>query len=61
MDKFQLELLAQLTEFSIDEIVDILVKHGQSDPQFHLGETIKYSPSEVKHILLEEIEKRGWR
>lgn len=28
-----------------------LVNVGQSDARFKLGETIRYSPSEVKHIL----------
>ena len=45
--------------FSVDEIVDILVEHGQHDLKFSLGDTIKYSPSEIKHILLKEIEKEG--
>lgn len=29
-----------------------LVNVGQSDARFKLGETIRYSPSDVKHILL---------
>lgn len=37
--------------FSISEIVDILVEYGQHDTKFHLGETIKYSPSEIRDIL----------
>lgn len=37
----------------INEIVDYLVDYGQHDHQFKLGETIKYSPSEVRHILLD--------
>lgn len=42
---------------SINEIVDILIIHGQHDPQFQLGETIKYSPDEIKSILLKEVQK----
>ena len=38
----------------IDEIYDILLEHGQHDHNFKLGETIKYSPSEVREILIEE-------
>lgn len=41
--------------FSINEIVYILVKHGQRNPQFHLGDTIKYSPSEIRNILEMEV------
>ena len=32
-----------------------LVEYGQHDNRFHLGETIKYSPSEVMEILKGEI------
>lgn len=35
-----------------DKIELLLVDIGQSDARFKLGETIRYSPSEVKHILL---------
>lgn len=34
---------------------NILVEHGQRDNRFHLGETIKYSPSEVMEILKGEL------
>ena len=37
----------------------ILVNHGQKDPRFKFGDTIKYSPSEIKRILLKETEKEG--
>ena len=37
--------------FAPDEVVTALVVHGQSDMQFKLGETIKYSPSDVGKIL----------
>lgn len=38
----------------IDEIYNILLEYGQHDHVFKLGETIKYSPSEVREILIEE-------
>ena len=41
--------------FTPQEVDMALVVHGQSDMQFHLGETIKYSPSDVRKILLGEI------
>ena len=34
-----------------DEVFTVLVTHGQGDKRFKLGETIKYSPSEVEEIL----------
>ena len=37
--------------FSPHEVNIALVIHGQSDLRFKLGETIKYSPSEVEEIL----------
>lgn len=37
--------------FTADEVYDILVDIGQHDKQFALGETIKYSPSDVYRIL----------
>lgn len=46
--------LAKDTQSEIDEIYDILLEHGQHDHNFKLGETIKYSPLEVKEILVEE-------
>lgn len=46
--------LARSAREDIDEIYDILLEHGQHDHNFKLGETIKYSPSEVKDILLNE-------
>lgn len=36
----------------IDKIHNILVEEGQHDPQFKLGEFIKYTPHEVAEILL---------
>ena len=40
--------------FTPTEVQNILVEYGQHDPQFHLSETIKYSPNEVKEILERE-------
>lgn len=37
--------------FTADEVCGILIKHGQHDERFKLGEIIKYSPSEVLEIL----------
>jgi len=37
------------------KIASILVDVGQSDSKFKLGETIKYSPSEVEDILRKHI------
>ena len=37
----------------IDKIEAILVTVGQRDRRFKLGETIRYSPSEVAKILRE--------
>lgn len=33
------------------EIYEYLIKYGQSDMKFKLGETIKYDPLEIKEIL----------
>lgn len=41
--------------FTPQEVDTALVIHGQHDMQFHLGETIKYSPSDVRKILNGEI------
>lgn len=41
-------------DLSPEKIRDILVEHGQHDLQFHVGETIRYSPREVQTILEEE-------
>ena len=46
--------LAKDAREEIDEIYDILLEHGQHDRNFKLGETIKYSPCEVKEILTNE-------
>lgn len=46
--------LTKNAQEEIDEIYDILLEHGQHDHNFKLGETIKYSPSEVKEILTDE-------
>ena len=42
-----------MNEAIIEQIYYYLVNYGQSDPKFKLGETIKYSPSEIKRILEE--------
>ena len=39
--------------FTAEDVCNILIKHGQKDPQFKLGETIKYSPADVYSILKE--------
>ena len=46
--------LAKDAQSEIDEIYDILLEHGQHDHNFKLGETIKYSPLEIKEILSNE-------
>lgn len=43
--------------FTPNEVWSIMVKNGQHDSQFKLGEIIKYSPTEVKKIL--EADKEG--
>ena len=40
-----------LNDIQIDLIVNYLVQYGQSDSRFRLGETIKYSPTEIGKIL----------
>lgn len=44
-------LMKKTPLFTADEVFEIVCKHGQSDKQFNLGETIKYSPSEIYRIL----------
>lgn len=44
-------LMKKTPLFTADEVLGIVCKHGQSDKQFNLGETIKYSPSEIYKIL----------
>ena len=46
--------LVKDTQAEIDEIYDILLEHGQHDHNFKHGDIIKYSPCEVKEILIEE-------
>ena len=41
--------------FTPAEVDQALVIHGQSDMQFKLNETIKYSPSDVRKILMGEM------
>lgn len=48
------ELFLHKKAFTADEVHDIVCKHGQNDRQFNLGETIKYSPSEICKILMED-------
>ena len=42
--------------FSPNEVHKIMVIHGQNDRQFKIGETIRYSPSEVEKILAGRVE-----
>ena len=49
------ERCKEMKGFTPDEIEMILIEHGQNDRQFRLGETIKYSPSDVRRILEEQI------
>lgn len=41
-------------QFSPSDVMLKMVLHGQGDKRFRLGETIRYSPSEVQHILEEQ-------
>ena len=43
----------------IDKIHLILVEEGQHDLRFKLGEIIKYSPSEIREILLKHKDELG--
>lgn len=45
------ELYTKEKRFTPAEVDIALVIHGQHDLRFKLGETIRYSPSEVRHIL----------
>ena len=47
-------VFGQENRYTAEELRDILVEHGQHDLKFKLGETIKYSPSDIYKIL-----KRG--
>jgi hypothetical protein len=39
--------------FTAEDVRNILIEHGQKDHQFKLGETIKYSPTDIYDILKE--------
>jgi len=41
---------------AIDKIVGLIIKHAHNDPQFKLGETIKYTPTEIGKILKEAVD-----
>ena len=41
--------------FTVEEVCKAMILHGQRDPKFKWGETIKYSPSEVAEILSNEM------
>lgn len=41
---------------AIDKIVGLIIEHAHSDPQFKLGETIKYTPSAIGKILKEAVD-----
>lgn len=43
-------------EHAIGKIVGLIIEHAHSDPQFKLGETIKYSPDEIGKILKEAVD-----
>ena len=44
-----------MTRFTPSEVCDIMVENGQADTKrFKVGETIKYSPAEVKELLEKE-------
>lgn len=45
------ERCKEMKGFTPDEIDMILIEYGHHDPQFKLGEIIKYSPSDVREIL----------
>ena len=44
-------LLAGQKLFTPEEVCGIMVEKGKRDPKFKLGESIKYSPSEVLEML----------
>lgn len=44
--------------FLPDEAAMAIVRFGQSDKKFKIGETICYSPSEIGKILKGEVESR---
>jgi len=44
--------------FLPDEAAMAIVRFGQNDKQFKLGETIRYSPSEICKIFKEEVASR---
>ena len=37
--------------FTAEDVLLTLVECGQNDPQFKLGDTIKYSPADIYNIL----------
>lgn len=47
------EKYKEMKDFTPYEVEVILVEYGQHDRRFKLGETIKYSPSDVRRILEE--------
>lgn len=47
------ELFLQKKSFTPDEVFSIVCVHGQHDRQFVVGETIKYTASEIQSILKE--------
>lgn len=46
--------------FTVDQVVNKIVLHGQGNKRFKLGETIMYSPSEVGKILLDELPREPY-
>lgn len=47
-------LMKKTPLFTAEEVMSIVCLHGQNDKQFSLGETIKYTPSEICKILMED-------
>ena len=41
---------------AIDKIVGLIIEHAHSDPQIKLGETIKYTPTQIGNILKEAVD-----
>ena len=52
---FKKFILDREKESIAEKVQFLLVEEGQKDPKFHLSETIKYSPSEVRDIIKKHI------
>lgn len=56
--EYDLDKLDQLPHpglYTPGEVCTAMVLHGQGNKRFKLGETIRYSPSEVEKILKDEL------